>query len=360
MADDNFPIDPLLERALAQADNTTSTPQTNEESDHGGWGDTEMNNGTDRNDCEEHSGGEGASTSNKRPRIDNDNAGASGGSGLLPPSVAASSSRRQYVQSIVELKKLGTNSKAELHRFATASEPEREVMGFAVELEVRDALAAVSGAVVSSGTHSELTSNIKKYTAAAFFAPDLSYYSPPRSGKRSKDLSGAVYEALRITGVSHLPPSGDIAARDKILTDIGKQLTSLRSEVKSEIAKRTPGEPGMDIGSFTSRVTRNTSIKVTKAHYGRMAFLCRAFRSWGKRPDLQDNKKYWDWVDEALAEVRIKTKDNDKALQIYFLGMLEEDEAKFSKGVEPTSKARDREDWQKKVEDAAKGLQAAK
>lgn len=90
--------------------------------------------------------------------------------------------------------------------------------------------------------------------------------------------------------VAHLPPASDAAGTNNVLKVIGDELTDRRSTVKGEVgthllhgwmcliyitklAKRKQGEAGVDIGSFVANLTRNTTIKITKEHYGRVAFL---------------------------------------------------------------------------------------
>ncbi|KAG8713233.1 hypothetical protein FRC08_013530 [Ceratobasidium sp. 394] len=55
---------------------------------------------------------------------------------------------------------------------------------------------------------------------------------------------------------------------------------------------------------------RNTTIKITLEHYGRIALLSREYRTWSDRESIPgisaDAVKlgYWEWVDLTLETVR--------------------------------------------------------
>ncbi|KAG9082373.1 hypothetical protein FRC06_005105, partial [Ceratobasidium sp. 370] len=155
MDDIDLPDDPLLQHALDQSNRDTLTPP-NEGGNPDQDGDSEY---TSHNASMDYGSTSGA---NKRPRIDGDLDVSSTGSNQNPlatssgSSTSNQSSLRQYAQGLVTLKKLNNNSVQELHQFSMALGPEREMMGFALGLEVRDTLSSVATAVVSSGIHPDL------------------------------------------------------------------------------------------------------------------------------------------------------------------------------------------------------------
>ncbi|KAG9088635.1 hypothetical protein FS749_002009 [Ceratobasidium sp. UAMH 11750] len=352
MDDIDLPDDPLLQRALDRSDRDVLTPP-----DEGGNPDQDSNGERTGRDANMDSGS--ASGANKRPRTDGDlDVSGTRSSGS---STSNQASLRQYAQGLVTLKKLNNNSVQELHRFSTASEPEREMMGFALGLEMRDTLSSVATAVVSSGIHPDLIKNIKNYTAAAFFSPRIRYYSAPRGSKRSSELQNLVLNMLQLTRVPHLPPSNDAAGEKKVLALAGSELTDYRSDVKTEMSKRKEGVAKTDIGSFTAHLTRNVRIKITKEHYGRIAFLSREWRLWNSRP-LTDKKmaamKYWEWVDKALERVRERTGTDAATVQSYFEAVLREDEKIFNKSAVNAPDPGERDEWQVRVEEATGRLPA--
>ncbi|KAG9120035.1 hypothetical protein FRC07_004644, partial [Ceratobasidium sp. 392] len=161
--------------------------------------------------------------------------------------------------------------------------------------------------------HNKLVKNIKTYAGAAFFSPAIRYYSAPRSGKRSAELQNAMLDLLRFTQVPHMPPASNTAGEKQILKMIAGELTDYQSETKTELKKWKQGNPNANIGSFTAHITRKVRNKITKAHYGCMAFLSRKFRSWEGRDVTKTNlakMEYWEWVDRVLERVRKDTENN--------------------------------------------------
>ncbi|CAE6447440.1 unnamed protein product [Rhizoctonia solani] len=68
----------------------------------------------------------------------------------------------------------------------------------------------------------------------------------------------------------------------------------------------------MDLGTFVANLTQNTNIKITKEHYGRVAFLSREYRRWESHDTRQEELAkvpLWDWIDAALEHARNKYKN---------------------------------------------------
>ncbi|KAG9107833.1 hypothetical protein FRC07_008573, partial [Ceratobasidium sp. 392] len=330
-----LPLDPLLQRIVAASDTEMDPPQ----------GDTQ---------ADEHPG------MNDFTPSANDQDGTPSFAQTRYASVPLHASLLQYASGLVLSKKLGSSSSQELHQFATASEPEREMMTFGLGLEIRDGINALIATTAAAGIHPDLLKNIKRFSAAGFFSSEIAYYTAPAGAKRSKNLQNAVYDTLTLAKVAHLPANGDQALKDKILQAIGREFTNHRSTVKDEMAKRKPGEPKTDIASFATALMRNTPLKVTRAHYGRVAFLSREYRTWLGRASIPgiakeaENLGYWEWVDVALETVRkqVATSPRGKveALHTYFEGVIASDEAMFSKAIQKAKDPREREKWQADVE----------
>ncbi|KDN34288.1 hypothetical protein RSAG8_12613, partial [Rhizoctonia solani AG-8 WAC10335] len=354
----DLPIDPLLQQALIPRG---SLPEGNSDigAGHEGLNSEGDNPGSSDYEDDERLRPPNA---NKRPRLENDTESIAANVADPPlrgnPIVVAPvpTSLRQYAQSLISLKKLADNSQQELHRFTTGSPAEREAMTFALGLEIRDSPHVISEAVVSSNIHADLMTNIKTYTAAAFFSPVIRYYAPPNNSARNKDLQKSILQQLVTTGLPHIPPSSDAAGTNKVLGMIGGELTSWRSTVKDELSKRKAGEPNTDIGSFSSRLMRNTSIKVTREHYGRIAVLSREYSLWETRSQSLSKAKYWEWVDKALERVREQQKSDPEGVRRFFQDIMKEDEVKFSKAVGKAVGVHERDNWQKMVESAMGGL----
>ncbi|KAG9074595.1 hypothetical protein FS749_013821 [Ceratobasidium sp. UAMH 11750] len=77
-------------------------------------------------------------------------------------------------------------------------------------------------------------------------------------------------------------------------------------------------------------------------------------------PASDSNKKYYDYVDDALATVREQTAGNPEVLQAFFESVLQEDEKLFSKAINQASDPRERDEWQAQVEAASGRLAKAK
>ncbi|CAE6454148.1 unnamed protein product [Rhizoctonia solani] len=293
-----------------------------------------------------------APNTHKRPRLNNcDNQGAVDNGAHNRLGIRATRgnvatphiSLRQYVPSLVSSKKLRDHSAQELHRFASVSEPKREVMAFALNLELRDTLDKVSNAVVTAGVHPDLRKHIKTYTGCLFFSPSLPYYSGTRGGARSKELQKTVLNMLIACQVPNIPPADNHVATKTVLTTIGSDLIDYRSFAKAELSKRKPEVANMDLGTFVSNLTRNTNIKITKEHYGRVAFL---------------SLPLWDWIDAALENALKKYKNQAIAVNRFFQTIIDEDEQLFNKAVGSVARPEERENWQQLVERASGGLPA--
>ncbi|KDN33740.1 hypothetical protein RSAG8_13171, partial [Rhizoctonia solani AG-8 WAC10335] len=264
-----------------------------------------------------------------------------------------------YVPGLVSIKKLRDRSEQELHRFASASQPEREVMAFALNLEIRDTLDTISNAVVTSGVHPDLRKHIKTYTGCLFLSPSLPYYSGSRGGARSKELHKTVLNMLIACQVPNIPPADNHVATKTVLTTIGGDLIDYRSFTKTELAKRKPEVANMDLGTFVANLTRNMNIKVTKEHYGRVAFLSREYRRWESRDKTKAglaNVHLWDWIDAALENARKKYGNQANAVNRFFQSIIDEDERLFNKAVGSVASPEERENWQRQVELASRGL----
>ncbi|EUC61580.1 hypothetical protein RSOL_400100, partial [Rhizoctonia solani AG-3 Rhs1AP] len=171
-----------------------------------------------------------------------------------------------------------------------------------------------------------------------------------------QELHRFTTQQLFTTDLPHIPPSSDAAGTNKVLGMIGGELTSWQSTVKDKLSKRKAEEPNTDIGSFSSRLMRNTSIKVTPEHYGRIALLSREYSLWEARPQSLTKAKYWEWVDKALEWVREQQKTDPEGVRRFFQDTMKEDEAKFSKAVGKAVGVHERDNWQKMGESAMGGL----
>ncbi|KAG9089455.1 hypothetical protein FS749_001315 [Ceratobasidium sp. UAMH 11750] len=356
-----LPRDPLLQRAVAAPDVDMFPPP------------------------------DGGARTNEQSGIDTPTPGANDPDNAMLPQARGSqpgaplpSSLLQYVSGLISSKKLSSASNQELYRFATASEPEREMMHFALGLELRDGISSLIATAATAGIHPDLLvrtqiiplrtspelpymfipsqKNIRRFAAAGFFSPRIAYYTAPGGARRSKNLQNSIYDALVAAKVAHLPADGDQALKDKVLQAIGREFTIHRSGVKDEIAKRKPGEPKTDIASFATTLMRNTTIKITREHYGRIALLSREYRTWSDRESIPDISEaamklgYWEWVDATLETVRneiaASARDKTEALQSYFEEVIKSDEMLFSKAVGKAREPRERETWQANVESA--------
>ncbi|KAG8739361.1 hypothetical protein FRC12_016345 [Ceratobasidium sp. 428] len=137
---------------------------------------------------------------------------------------------RQTVDQLITSKKLSADAQRELHKYAKvclfrlvfsaslltlwfcnrwkASGPECDVMAFASMVELKDDTSKIASAIVDNGIHPALVTNIRLYTAALFFSPDLPQYRTPRTGARSGALQKAVMKAMRIScGAGQNPPA---------------------------------------------------------------------------------------------------------------------------------------------------------
>ncbi|KAH7316378.1 hypothetical protein B0J17DRAFT_711213 [Rhizoctonia solani] len=150
--------------------------------------------------------------------------------------------------------------------------------------------------------------------------------------------------------IGNIPPSSNHAATKKVLSTIGNELTDLRSNAKNELGKRKQGASDVDLGTFVANFTRNATIKVTKEHYGRVAFLSREYRRWESR-NTSDKELagvgFWDWVDKALEQARKKHGSQPAAVNRFFQSIIEEDERLFSKATRKVASPEERDDWQK-------------
>ncbi|KAH7316369.1 hypothetical protein B0J17DRAFT_751019 [Rhizoctonia solani] len=353
-----LPDNPLLDEAAASSpDSMRSSPEPHGEDaasrnqGHDGSNDKQpeqLHTGSDEDDAN-------VTNTHKRPRLTyqaNNQAGNNGNQahlGLFVPwgnaiALPTHVSLHQYAPGLASSKKLSDNSVQELHRFATSSAPERDMMAFALNLELRDILKTISKAVVSTNVHPDLRKHIKTYTAALFFSPALPYYSAPRGGTRNKELPRTVLRMLNSCQVANIPPPSNHAATEKL-------------------GKRKQGASGMDLGSFVASLTRNTTIKVTKEHYGRVAFLSREYRRWDSRDATAGGELttigFWDWVDKALDQARKKYGKQPAAINRYFQSVIEEDEKLFSKAVGKVVSSEERDDWQRQIEAASSLLPIA-
>ncbi|KAG8722668.1 hypothetical protein FRC08_014413 [Ceratobasidium sp. 394] len=77
--------------------------------------------------------------------------------------------------------------------FAPASEPEGEMMRFALGLEVRDGINHLVPMAAAADVHPDLLKNVKRFAAAGLFSPSIAYYMAPTGAKRSKNLQAAIY-----------------------------------------------------------------------------------------------------------------------------------------------------------------------
>ncbi|KAG8713525.1 hypothetical protein FRC09_018624 [Ceratobasidium sp. 395] len=252
---------------------------------------------------------------------------------------------RHTVDQMIAHRKLDENAQQDLHRYAKASTPEREIMDFSLNLEVRQETQKVASAITTSLIHPEVEKNAKTHTAAVFFAPNLTYYSSPRGGSRAGMLPKTVFKALQANHIAHLPPASDKAGVDKVLSLIGGFFTSYRSEVKSILEKRKLGEPEMDLGSLVARATKGTTLKITAQHYGRFALLSRYMESY--KAAENKNCKFWDYADQALKDLRTEKGNDQKSIDKYFRKAIRKDEEKWSKAVGDLHETTELEEWQR-------------
>ncbi|CUA71431.1 hypothetical protein RSOLAG22IIIB_09540 [Rhizoctonia solani] len=355
-----IPDDPLLdEAAVPSLDMEPDATETHALGPRAEGGDLSSGEGEHPhpNESDEESD---APNAHKRPRLNNHgdqgfvNDGDRGRASRGNVATLAQVSLRQYVPSLVTSKKLRDHSAQELYWFASASQPEREVMAFALNLEVRDVLDKISTAIATSGVHADLQKHIKTYTGCLFFSPSLPYYSGSRGGAKSKELQKTVLNMLNECRVPNIPPADNHVATKNVLTAIGGELTNCRSNTKAELSKRKPEAANMDLGTFVANLTRNTNIKVTKEHYGRVAFLSHEYRRWESRQGELSKIPYWDWVDAALERARKKYANQTDAVNRQ--NIIAEDEKLFNKAVGSVTQPEERENWQKKVEEASKSL----
>ncbi|CAE6515140.1 unnamed protein product [Rhizoctonia solani] len=367
-----LPDDPLLDEAAAapSPDSARMSPEPHDEGS--GTEDQDRHDGDNEPlrlpNAGSDEGDANAPNMHKRPRLTyhgGERIGGDSNHNHLGPlgrrdNMAAApnqASLRQYAPGLVSSKKLTERSVQELHRFATSSVPEREMMAFGLNLEMRDMLETVSNAIVSTGVHPDLRKHIKIYTAALFFSPSLPYYSAPRVGTRNKELQRTVLRMLNSCQIANIPPPSNLAATEKVLNTIGNDLTDLRSNVKLELGKRKQGASNVDLGSFVATLTRNTAIKVTKEHYGRVAFLSREYRRWDSRDTSAEgglaNIGFWDWVDSALNKARKKYKNQPTKVNNYITSIIDQDEHLFNKAVGKIANPEERDDWQRQIEEAS-------
>ncbi|KAG8704734.1 hypothetical protein FRC11_009622 [Ceratobasidium sp. 423] len=207
-------------------------------------------------------------------------------------------------------------------------------MAFTLNLEIRDSLDMISNAVTSSGT---------------------------RGGTQSKELQKTVLNMLKLCQIPNIPPPENHVATQGVLSLIGSDLIDYRSATKTELSKRKPGGTNMDLGSFVANLTRNTNVKITKEHYGRVAFLSHEYRRWDSHdktnPELV-NVPYWDWVDKALENAHKKYGNRPGKVNQYIQSIIDEDEKLFSKAIGTVASPEERENWQRQVEMASSVLPA--
>ncbi|KAH7332865.1 hypothetical protein B0J17DRAFT_722035 [Rhizoctonia solani] len=212
--------------------------------------------------------------------------------------------------------------------------PERDMMAFALNLELQDILETISKAVVLTNIHPDLRKHIKTYTAALFFLPALPYYSAPHGGTQNKELPRTVLQMLNSCQVANIPPPSNHATTEKL-------------------GKRKQGASGMDLGSFVASLTQNTTIKVTKEHYGQVAFLSHEYHRWDSCNATAGGElttiRFWDWVDKALDQAHKKYGKQPAAINRYFQSIIEEDKKLFSKAVGKVVSSEERNDWQQQI-----------
>ncbi|KAG6825636.1 hypothetical protein H0H92_002995 [Tricholoma furcatifolium] len=241
---------------------------------------------------------------------------------------------------------LSVESDADAERFLKSTRPyEHQVMIYLALLQNRDMLRKIVKDMNESYQVPALVkSTAQSYATAAILSPSVRAY-------RRENFAAMILDTMRTLGVSNLPPKGEPARCDLIQAIIAKQLTERRNHIKTEILKTLGNTHSTktDIASLAKACTSSSKVKITAAHYIRLAFLRSEAVTWKIDPKADEKGRkldFWEHIDVKLAELR-QAFDTPVALQTAFQMVYEDDIKTYGKanGSYELTSAQDNDDW---------------
>ncbi|TDL14233.1 hypothetical protein BD410DRAFT_846223 [Rickenella mellea] len=226
----------------------------------------------------------------------------------------------QYVDAIAAAKKLKTDQAFELRRFSKASVEEREVLQYAVLLQVRDTANTRSNeGVTAFRIPNELKKNIDKYTMQILLSPVLLAYW----GETPVNILLMLIKK-NMWGLTERDKE-DASRWQVVCSAVRNQIVQRRSDIKGHISKSLRLDNPLcrsltivELATGLSTMVKTSEITVTVEMLARIALL---------RSVLEErtDDKYWQIVDKALREVRARSVRENIPVRKIIAGFLTSD-----------------------------------
>ncbi|KAJ7677821.1 hypothetical protein DFH06DRAFT_1465695 [Mycena polygramma] len=169
------------------------------------------------------------------------------------------------------------------------SAEERGVILFAHVLELLD-IAKKNEKAELWTISSDLSKKINSYTQAFVYSPELVAY-------RGLNIAGHLMNAMRESRVKNLPPDGETAQCDLVLSKTRDKGTHFRNILKTAVVtSAAPGSETANVAALANKLLQQSKIKPTLQFYVRLAFIRWVWRSYPWVPD----DFFWMMVDQCI------------------------------------------------------------
>ncbi|KAJ7453825.1 hypothetical protein FB451DRAFT_1408702 [Mycena latifolia] len=204
-------------------------------------------------------------------------------------------------------KHLSPQSDADLDFFLKTSNPGRHMFQIAVfAVQCRDTLQIIKSDQDKKYKLTDtLTKTCQEYAHVAMLSPKAKSY---RNVKSSPTVTSTIVNAMRMLGISDMPPSKEVGRCEVLNKIVGKALTDKRYHIKVEIFLSIANDAvKINIAQLARNCIGTSPAKATAGMYQRLAFIRKVAVDYKKKggsvtgkPTDDSKDDFWPTVDAAL------------------------------------------------------------